>query len=111
MTAQDDPPKEQGTYFTFEAGRFVPGELSRGPWAPNTINGRMMGGLAMHVLEQEQAEPEFQLARLTVDLFRAIPYTPLTVSTDLVRKGGRIRVAGGPQPPRGGNVARGAPPV
>ncbi len=93
MTVQDDSPEPAGTYFTLEAGAYRPGELTRGPWAPNTINGRMMGGLAMHVLEQEQAEPGFQVARLTIDLFKAIPYAPLTVTTDLVRKGGRIRVA------------------
>lgn len=108
MAAQDGPPDDREAYFRFEADRYAPGELARGTWAPDTINGRMIGGLALHVLEREQAEPGFQVARLTVDLFRAIPYAPLVVSTDLVRKGRRVRVADARIAAGGDIVARAA---
>lgn len=76
-----------------EQGRFVPNEVAAGLWAPNTISGRMVGGLFGHALVEEHGVPGYRLSRLNVDLFRSIPYAPLTVKTELVRAGGRIRVA------------------
>src|SRR5262245_32991929 len=74
-------------------GRYQPGRFASGVWGAKTVSGRILGGLLGHALEQEQTEPGYQLARLTVDMFRAIPFVPLTVTTSLVRGGGRIRVA------------------
>jgi hypothetical protein len=62
-------------------------------WGAKQVSGRILGGLIGQVLELEQAEPGYQLTRLTADMFRAIPYAPLTVTTSLVRAGGRIRAA------------------
>ncbi|OHV33655.1 hypothetical protein BCD49_26385 [Pseudofrankia sp. EUN1h] len=71
----------------------MPGLFASGVWGARTISGRILGGLIGHVLEQEQAEPGYRLARLTVDMFRSIPSAPLAATTSLVRAGGRIRVA------------------
>ncbi|ONH29220.1 hypothetical protein BL253_17155 [Pseudofrankia asymbiotica] len=87
----DGPP---WAYFRqLDDGRYLPGRFASGVWGARTISGRILGGLIGHVLEQEQAEPGYRLARLTVDMFRSIPSAPLAATTSLVRAGGRIRVA------------------
>ncbi|OHV44257.1 hypothetical protein BCD48_25950 [Pseudofrankia sp. BMG5.36] len=91
MGDDDGPP---WAYFRrLDDGRYLPGRFASGVWGARTVSGRILGGLIGHVLEQEQAEPGYRLARLTVDMFRVIPSAPLAVTTSLVRAGGRIRVA------------------
>ncbi|TDC99644.1 thioesterase family protein [Nonomuraea deserti] len=57
------------------------------------LHGRLLGGLAAQAIEQHHAAPGLRFARLTVDLFRNSPMSPVTVETTLVRDGRRIRVA------------------
>ncbi|MGW0808960.1 thioesterase family protein [Nonomuraea sp. NPDC002799] len=93
-------------YFRRESGLFAPQPLAAGGWAPNTVSGRLLGALAVQVLQEEQPESDFHLARLTVDLFRTVAFAPLAVRTTLVRKGGRIRVADAEISQGGEGVAR-----
>lgn len=79
-------------FFRREADQFVPGDIARGPWDRESLHGRVLAGLIAHRVEQEFGDPEFQVARLTVDMFRVAPFAPLTVSTRPAREGGRIRV-------------------
>lgn len=71
----------------------MPAPHARGPWSPDMLHGRLLGGLAARALEERHAEPGLHFARLTVDLFRSSPMLPVTVETSLVRDGRRIRVA------------------
>ncbi|RVX40540.1 thioesterase superfamily protein [Nonomuraea polychroma] len=80
-------------FFTQKQGELVPSPHARGPWSPDMLHGRLLGGLAARALEQRHAEPGLHFARLTVDLFRNSPMLPVTVETALVRDGRRIRVA------------------
>ena len=85
-----------------EQGRFVPNEVAAGLWAPNTISGRMVGGLFGHALVEEHGVPGYRLSRLNVDLFRSIPYAPLTVTTESdydSAKGGELLIARGKPTP------------
>jgi hypothetical protein len=80
-------------FFTQKQGELVPAPHARGPWSPDMLHGRLLGGLAARAIEREHAEPGLHFARLTVDLFRNSPMLPVTVETALVRDGRRIRVA------------------
>ncbi|RSN06660.1 hypothetical protein DMB42_25650 [Nonomuraea sp. WAC 01424] len=80
-------------FFTRKEGEFVPAPHARGPWSPDMLHGRLLGGLAENALEERYAEPGLHFARITVDLFRNSPMVPVTVETTLVRDGRRIRVA------------------
>ncbi|MEV4804781.1 acyl-CoA thioesterase domain-containing protein [Nonomuraea sp. NPDC049421] len=71
----------------------MPAPHARGPWSPDMLHGRLLGGLAARALEQHHAQPGLRFARLTVDLFRNSPMLPVTVETSLIRDGRRIRVA------------------
>ncbi len=73
-------------------GRFAPTGISRGPWDPNTLHGRVVAGLLAHEIETRWGDPAFHPARLTVDLFRMPPFAPVEVSSHVARDGNRIRV-------------------
>ena len=51
-----------------------------------------MIGLFAHAIERQYGEPDLQPARLTVDLYRLPDLAPVTVTTRLIRQGGRIKV-------------------
>jgi acyl-CoA thioesterase len=75
-----------------EQGRFVPGDICRGPWDRNSLHGRVVAGLLAHEIESRRGDPAFHMARLTVDLYRMPPFAPAEVSSRVVRDGNRIRV-------------------
>jgi acyl-CoA thioesterase len=61
-------------------------------WAPNMLGGRQLSGLVAWVAERDHGDAAFIPSRLTVDMFRPAPLGPLTVKSELIREGGRIRV-------------------
>lgn len=78
-------------YYTTDGDAFVPTSVAQGPWGA-TISGNVLGGLLGFVLDRDFGDPELQPARLTVDLFRPAALAPLTVRTQLIRAGRRIKV-------------------
>ncbi|WP_028660158.1 acyl-CoA thioesterase domain-containing protein [Nocardioides insulae] len=84
---------EHEAFFAIEGDRFVPSKHAQSWWTEGALHGRLFGGLMVRDLERDHGEDELQLSRLTVDLFRAAPFGPITVSTTRVRDGRRIRVA------------------
>jgi acyl-coenzyme A thioesterase PaaI-like protein len=78
-------------YFTPDDDAFVPTALANGPWGA-TISGHVTGGLLGHVLDRDAGDPDFQPARLTVDLLRPAAMTPLTARTATIRNGKRLRL-------------------
>ncbi|HVY87784.1 MAG TPA: acyl-CoA thioesterase domain-containing protein [Hyphomonadaceae bacterium] len=67
--------------------------MATGFWGPrDNLHARVMIGLFAHVIEQQYGEPDLQPARLTADLYRLPDLSPVTVTTRLVRQGGRIKV-------------------
>lgn len=73
-------------------GRFIPTPACRGPWNPQSLHGRVIVGLLGHVLEVEHGDPDFIPARLTVDMYRLPDFSPIEVTTRVIRAGGRIKV-------------------
>jgi hypothetical protein len=79
-------------FFTREGDAYAPTTIARGPWDPNSLHGRVIIGLLAFVIEQDHGGPEFQPARLTVDMYRLPDLSPITVTTRVVREGYRIKV-------------------
>ena len=75
---------------------YHPTPHSKGPWAANMLHGRVISGLIAFEAEQNLGQrvdvAEWQIARLTVDMFRVAPMAPLTVELRLLRTGRRINV-------------------
>jgi acyl-CoA thioesterase len=79
--------------FARDGDHFLPSELATSAWGPNVLHGGPVAALVARAAEQALPDPALQPARLTVDLFRAVPRSPLTTSAELIREGRRIVVA------------------
>lgn len=79
-------------YFTSEPAGLRPTADARGPWSPDMLHGRLLGGLAARELETSYAEPGWRVARLTVDLFRPAAMETVSIETTSIRRGRRIHV-------------------
>lgn len=58
------------------------------------ITGHHVAGLVAWGLERDVSDPELQVSRLTVDMFRPVPMRPLSVRTSPIREGKRLTVMG-----------------
>ena len=56
------------------------------------LHGRLLAGLAARAVEGAGHDPALRVVRLTVDMFRTPPMTPLHVATHVIRDGRRVRV-------------------
>lgn len=79
-------------FFKRQDDQYLPTPACRGPWNPQSLHGRVIVGLLGHVLEAEHGEPDFIPARLTVDMYRLPDFSPIEVTTRVVRAGKRIKV-------------------
>ena len=55
------------------------------------MHGRLLAGLCAWAIEREQGDDAFRPVRLTVDLYRSPAMESTSVSTTVVRSGGRVR--------------------
>jgi len=78
--------------FKRDGDLFVPTPFAGSPWTDGAIHGGPPAGLLARCIEAYIGDPEMQLVRLTVDLFRAVPSQPLSVQVESVRSGRRIHV-------------------
>jgi hypothetical protein len=78
-------------FFTVDGDSYVPGEMTRGPWGA-AMGGQIVGGLLGWGIEQSGIDPDFQPARLTVDLLRPALMLPVRIQTSIQREGRRIRL-------------------
>jgi hypothetical protein len=80
------------SFFVADGDSVVPTQLAASPWGP-VLHGRMSGGLAARAAQQALTEdPDLICTRLTIDMFKSAPLTPMQVSTKTVRSGRRIKV-------------------
>jgi hypothetical protein len=77
--------------FRMEGERFVPSADACNGWGPGLVHGGPIAGLFARAIEREAADPALLIARLTVDLFKAVPQVPLQVACRTVRRGRRIQ--------------------
>lgn len=101
----DDPAIMPEAFFTVDGDSYVPGPLTRGPWGA-AMGGQNVGGLLGWGIEQSGIEPDFQPARLTVDLLRPALLEPVQIRTSVQREGRRIKLVDGALVQNGNTVAR-----
>jgi hypothetical protein len=83
---------ENEPFFTRDGARYIPTPMTRGPWDPMSLNGRVIVGLLGHVIEQRHGEPDLMPARLTVDMYHLPDRSPVEITTKAIRDGYRIKV-------------------
>ena len=79
-------------FFARDGDRFIPNPISRGPWNPKSLHGRVVIGLLGREIERRHGSPDYMPARLTVDMYRLPDLSPVEVVTRVVRDGKRIKV-------------------
>ncbi len=87
-------------------GRFVPTDICRGPWDPETLHGRVVSGLMAYEVDRTWGASEFHPSRFTVDLYRVPRFAPVEVSSHVVRDGNRIKVIDAEFTSSGESIAR-----
>jgi acyl-CoA thioesterase len=93
-------------FFAVDGHDLVPRPIARGPWG-STISGTFIGGLLGRAIERAGGDPEFQPARLTVDLLRPVALAdPVRVDTTVERDGRRLRLVDASMRQNGTVVAR-----
>jgi hypothetical protein len=81
-----------GALYELDGEFFVPSALTRGPWSPDAQHGGPPAALLARCLDRFENEGELFLARLTIELLRPVPLSPLTVTTQLTRPGRKVQL-------------------
>ncbi len=92
--------------FTVDGDLVRPSDLTRGGWSDDAQHGGPPTALLAWAIERIPTQRPMEVVRLTVDLFREVPLTPLTVDTAVLRDGRRIQLATAAIRSEGVEVAR-----
>ena len=72
-----------------------PTELARGPWSPHAQHGGAASSLLAGYLERFDPGPATFPARLTVELMRPVPLSPLRLEARTIRPGKKVQLVQG----------------
>ncbi|HZU76800.1 MAG TPA: thioesterase family protein [Dehalococcoidia bacterium] len=78
--------------FTRSGKQFIPTPRAGSPWGAGLVHGGPPAGLLALAIDDFAGEPDMQVARMTIDLFRQVPSKPLETAVRTLRKGRRIHV-------------------
>jgi len=92
--------------FEPDGDRYIPTRYCQGPWDPGAQFGGSPAALLATLVERTPSLVPMQIARLTTDLLRPVPMTPLTADVRVVREGKRIQVVAASLLADGTEVAR-----
>jgi hypothetical protein len=77
--------------FCPHGARWIPADLTRGPWAPDAMHGGPIAALLAHAAERVEAPGPMHPARLSVELMRPVPLVPLTTVARVLRPGRKVQ--------------------
>jgi hypothetical protein len=86
------PIEKDASLFVRDGDRYVPTHYSQGPWDPGAQFGGSPAALIATLVDQTPSLVPMQIARLTTDLMRPVPLTPLVADVRVVREGKKIQV-------------------
>lgn len=75
-----------------DAARWLPTELSRGPWSPDALHGGPVAALLARLAEDVPQPGPMQAARTTVELLRPVPLAPLRGEARVLRPGRKVQL-------------------
>jgi len=87
-----DPPVTD-PFFRADGGRYVPTELTRGPWDPEFQHAGPPAALVGREIERLDGGEERQVGRITFEILRGVPIRPLRVEARIVRPGRSVELA------------------
>lgn len=78
--------------FVRDGERFVPTDLARGPWDPRAQHGGAPAALLASLVERFEGGEAMFVARLTIELLRPVPLSPLLARTRWARQGRKVQL-------------------
>lgn len=84
--------EKDASLFVRDGDRYVPTHYCQGPWDPGAQFGGSPSALIATLIDQAPSLVPMQMARLTTDLMRPVPLTPLRADVRVVREGKKIQV-------------------
>jgi len=78
--------------FRVEGTRVIPSPNAAGPWNPTMQHGSAPAALVAWAAESIPTPQPMHVARLTIDLMRPVPLTPLMIETEVLRAGRKIQL-------------------
>lgn len=78
--------------YRIDGDRFVPELESRAMWYEDAQHGGPVAALLARQIERIETPGPMMVARLTVDLLRPVPVSPVRIETRVVRHGRRVQV-------------------
>ena len=94
-------------FYIRDRDRFVPTELTRGPWSAEAQHAGPPAALVARAFESLEGEG-LRLARFTLDVLRPVPVTPLRVEARAIRSGRSTQYAEASLADDAGEIARAA---
>jgi len=80
--------------FEIDGERFVPSERTRGPWDPRAQHGGPPAALLARSIQRYEDGERMFTARITVELVRPVPLSPLSLRVRWERPGKRVQLVG-----------------
>jgi Thioesterase-like superfamily len=85
----------EALFSAVDEGRWLPADLSRGPWSADTLHGGPVAALLAReaeLLGSRAAAVPMHPARLTVELLRPTPLEPVEVRAEILRPGRKVQL-------------------
>jgi hypothetical protein len=79
-------------FFVQDGDRYVPTELTRGPWDPDSQHAGPPAALIGREVARLEGGSERQVGRVTYEILRPVPIAPLTVTAAIVRPGRAVEM-------------------
>jgi hypothetical protein len=80
-------------FFVADDGRYVPTELTRGPWDPASQHAGPPAALIGREIARLDGGAERELGRVTYEILRPVPIAPLAVGAKVIRPGRVVELA------------------
>ena len=78
--------------YRVDGDRVVTSPHAAGPWDPGMQHGSAPASLVVWAAESIPTPAPMQVARVTIDLMRPVPLTPLLLETEVLREGRKIQL-------------------
>ncbi len=77
--------------FRRDGDRWLPHEVTCGPWSPDAMHGGPVAALLARATERVDAPGPMHPARLTIELMRPVPLAPLAIEAHVIRPGKKVQ--------------------
>ena len=95
-----------GAFFTPDGERYVPTELTRGPWDASSQHAGPPAALIGREIARLDGGDQREVGRVTYEILRPVPIAPLTVKATVIRPGHAVELVEASLADDGGEVIR-----